>query len=71
MPTGKDETVAVRPPGVAWVVAQVAHPERVSHCRRAHWQAGMTGIGLLNGIGGQETDGIDSKLLQLGVNGDL
>ena len=53
MPVGQDEPVAVGPPGIARVVAQMTAPQRDGHLGHAHRRAGVAGVGLLNGVHGQ------------------
>jgi hypothetical protein len=50
---GQHEAVAIRPLRVLGVVAQVLLPQHVGHGRRAHGQAGVAGVGLLNGVDGK------------------
>src|SRR3990172_7173402 len=50
MPTRKDEAVASHPPGVARIMSQVARPQGVSHRSGSHGKAGMSRVGLLDGI---------------------
>ncbi|MBV6465850.1 MAG: hypothetical protein PGMFKBFP_01136 [Anaerolineales bacterium] len=57
----KEEAVASRPFGVVRVVAQVTRPDDEGHGGRAHRQSGMSRIGLLDRVGGEETDGVDGS----------
>ena len=61
---GEHEAVAVGPGRVGGVEAQVPREEDVRHRRRAHRHAGMTGLGLLHGVDGEEADGVDAALLE-------
>ena len=61
---GQDEAVAVRPRRVRRVVAQEAGPEDVGHRRRAHGEARMAGVGMLDGVHGQEADGVDRQVIE-------
>gem|GEM_PF-1849311 len=58
------EAVAIRPRGVLGVVTQVPMPQHVCHGRGTQGKAGVAGIGLLDGVDGQKTDGVDRKLGQ-------
>jgi hypothetical protein len=68
MPARKDETVASDPFWVARVVPQMARPQGVRHGGSAHGEPGMTGIGLLNGIRGEEAEGVDRTGLEVGCH---
>ncbi len=68
MARGKDKAVAVGPCGVLGVVAQEALPEGIDHRRKPHWCAGMAGVGQLNGVDRQSTDGIDAQLVEVQLN---
>ena len=59
MPAGKNETVPSRPVRVLWIVAQVVGEEKVGNWRCFHGRAGMARLGPLNGIGGQQPQGVD------------
>ncbi len=50
------EAVAIRPVRVLRVMTQMARPQRNADFRHAHRHAGVTGVGLLNGIHRQRTD---------------
>ena len=65
MPTREDETVTTKPTRIGWVVAQVARPDGVGHGCGAHRQPGVTGVSLLDGIGGEETEGVDGAGLEV------
>jgi len=58
----KDKAVTIGPLGIFGVKAQVVHPQRISHWRRAHRQARMPAVGFLHRIHRQGADGIDSKI---------
>ena len=59
------EAIPVEPLGIAGVVAQHLVPEGIGHRRRAHRQAGVAGIGLVDRIDRQEADAVDAE----GVDG--
>ncbi len=69
MAGGQDEAVAVGPMRVLGVELQEAGEEHCGDVGHAHRHAGMSGIGLLNGIGGQEADGIGHVAGGHGVQG--
>ena len=62
MPRAQDKAIAIRPTCIMRVVAQVFHPKRISHRRRAHRQARVSTIRLLNRIHRKGTDGINRKV---------
>ena len=68
VPAGEDEAVAVGPARVARVVTQVARPEGVGHGSRAHRQPGMSGVGLLDGVGGEKANGVDGAVLKVCIH---
>ena len=53
--------------GVGGIEAQVAREQGVRHGGRAHGQAGVTRVGLLDGVGGEEPDGVDAAQLEVRV----
>ena len=57
---GEDESVAVRPARVPWIMAQIARPEDVRHRRGAERQPRVTRIGRLHGVNGQESQRVDA-----------
>jgi hypothetical protein len=57
---GKNEAVAVKPVGMGRIVFEEACPEDICHGRGAQRQSGVSAVGLLHRVDGQETDGIDS-----------
>src|SRR5690606_1833455 len=69
MPCAQDKTISIEPVGVAWVMAQVTGPQRISHRSGAHRQAGMTAVGFLHSIYRQRTNGVDCQRLQVGAQG--
>ena len=58
MPVRQHETVAVGPLRIVRVVPEEIVPEHFGNVGHAHRHAGMTGFGLLDGVGGEETDGV-------------
>src|SRR5262249_34833138 len=64
----EDEPVAVRPARVARVEAQVPSPEDVADRRAAHRHSRVAAVRLLDRVDGEEADGMDDLLLQLGVH---
>ena len=58
VPVRQHEAVAVGPLGVARVVLEVVRPQDLRDVGHAHGHAGMTGIGLLDRIHAQRTDGV-------------
>ena len=54
MACGKDYTVSVGPRGGAGSVAEEVMPEGVSGGREAHRSAGVTAVGLFDGVDGEE-----------------
>ena len=62
----QDEAVAIRPSRLVGVVAKKSVPQDVGHRRGAHGKPGVAGIGLLDGVHGQATNGVDAKLIKLG-----
>ncbi len=57
----EDETVAVGPAWIIRVEGEIITPQGKGAVGRSHGKTGVTGVGLLNGIGGEETDGIGAK----------
>ena len=55
---GEDEAVAVVEFGVGGVVAQEFRPQDFRHFRHTHRRAGVAGVGFLDGVGGEEADGV-------------
>jgi len=66
---GENEAVTVEPVGVLGVVAHDLVVEDVAHGRAAHGEARVTGVGLLDGVDGQEPDRVDRLLEQLARGG--
>ena len=60
VPHRQHKAVAVRPIRVFGVVTQEAAPQRVAHRCQAHGRAGVAGVGLLHGVHGQGTNGVDA-----------
>ncbi len=61
----QDETVAVRPVGPVWIVAQEARPQRIGGRRQAHRRARVTGLGLFDRVHGQGAYGVDAEGIQV------
>ena len=62
----QDEPIAIRPRRARGTVLQEPRPEHVRHRGGAHRQTGMAGVGLLNRVGGEETDGVDRHRIERG-----
>src|SRR5690606_1319679 len=58
MPVGQHEAVAVEPLRVARIVVQVVVPQHFGDVGHAHGHAGMAGVGRLDGVHGEDADGI-------------
>ena len=58
MPVGEHEAVAVGPTRIGRVVLQVALPQGDRHFGHPHRCAGVSRIGRLNGVDGQDADGV-------------
>jgi len=71
MPARKDETVAPCPARVARIVAQVTGSERKRNGGGAHGQARVTGVGLLDGVGRQESQCVDCAGLKVGFSHEI
>ncbi len=65
VPRREHEAVAIEPRGVARVVLEHAHPQRVGHGCRVERQARVAAIGLLHRIDRQEAQGIDAEPVEL------
>ena len=63
----KNEPVPVWPLRIRRVVLKEPVPKHVGHGRGPHGGAWMAGVGILNSIHRQKSDGIDAKLIQVGV----
>ena len=68
---GEDEAVTVCPEGIPWIVPQVVLPQGVRHRRRAHGEARMAGICLLDRIHGERADCIDGEGIHTGGFGGV
>ena len=68
VPRRQDEAVAVQPMRSLRVVAEELLPQGVARRRRIHGRAGMTRIGLLNGIDAQRPDRVDRQRVQFFVS---
>jgi hypothetical protein len=62
----ENKAVAVRPDGITRVEFEKAIPERIGHGRRTQRQAGVTGLGFLHGVHGQEAQRVDTEFVQFG-----
>ena len=62
VPRRKNEAIAVRPPGIAWIEPHVFRPEHVGHVGRAHGRPRMPGLRLLDRIRRQKFDRVDAEL---------
>src|ERR1051326_1594478 len=62
---GEDEAVAVRPVRRLRTVAQELGPEDEGEVGHPQRRAGMSGLRLLDGVDGEEADGIDAELFEL------
>jgi hypothetical protein len=62
----ENEAVAVGPKGITRVELERAIPECISHGRRAQGQPGMARVGLLHHVHSQETERVDTQLIQCG-----
>ncbi len=60
---GEDEAVAVDPLGVGGIVLHELVVEQVGDGCAAEGRAGVAGVGLLNGVDGEEAEGVDGKLV--------
>ena len=63
----KDEPIAVGPQRLLLIVPKKASPKHVRHWRRAHRQTGMTGVRILHRIHRQRANGVDAKLVKMGL----
>jgi hypothetical protein len=66
---GENKAVAVEPVRVLGVVAHDLIVEDVSHGRAPHGEPRVAGVGLLDGVDGQEPDRVDRLLEQLASGG--
>ena len=66
MAAGQDEPVAPDPVRVGRVVAQVPLEEQVRRRREAHRRAGVAVADLLDGVHGQDPDGVDRAAVEVG-----
>ena len=60
---GEDEAVAVDPLGVGGIVLHELVVEQVGDGCAAEGRAGVAGVGLLNGVDGEEAEGVDGELV--------
>lgn len=60
--SGQDEAIPVEPVGVLGVILHHLVVQDVPHGRAPHGQTRVSGIGLLHGIDGQESDGVHGLL---------
>ena len=56
---GQDETIAVEPLGVLRVVRHSLAEDDIAHRGAAHRKTRVTGVGLVDGVDGQETHGVN------------
>jgi len=66
VPGGEHEAVAVRPLRVGGVVAQKLAVDQVGHRSQRHRRARVAGVRLLHRVHGQNADGVDRQLLEIG-----
>ena len=59
MTGGQDETIAVEPLGVLRVVRHRLAEDDIAHRRASHRKARVTGVGLVDGVDGQESHGVN------------
>jgi hypothetical protein len=62
MPGGKDKPISIIPSRVPRVIPHMACPQSICHYCCSHGQAWVTRIRFLNGIYGEESDGIGTLL---------
>ena len=65
VPVGEHKAVAIRPLGIARIVAQVALPQNISQRRQCHGRAGMAADRLLHRVHGEGADGVYAQLVKL------
>ena len=65
MPTRKDEAVSSRPLWVAWIMSQVASPNRIRHGGGTHGESGMSRVGLLDSVCGKKAECVDGEKLKI------
>ncbi len=61
---GQDEAVAVDPLGVGGIVLHELVVEQVGDGGAAERRAGVTGVGFLNGVDGEKSEGVDGELVE-------
>src|ERR1044072_6396008 len=57
----QDETVTIPPVRVAWIMLEKARPQSIGGRRQSHGRAGVSGVGLLNGVHRQHSDRINAE----------
>src|SRR5260221_7384146 len=62
MTVRQHETVAIGPDWILRIEPHHAIPNRVDEGRQSHRCAGVSGLGLLDGIHGERADGVDRQL---------
>eukprot|EP00850_Spirogloea_muscicola_P011473 SM000071S21097 [mRNA] locus=s71:348042:352773:- [translate_table: standard] len=67
----ENKAIPVEVVGVLGVESHVLIEQDVGHGRAAHGQARVAGLGLLHGVDGEEADGVDGELGDLGVGPGL
>ena len=65
MAGGEHETIAVGPRGVRGVVLQESVPQCEGHGGSTHRRAGVAALGLLDGVYGEESHGVDAELVDV------
>jgi len=58
VPVRQDKPIAVWPDRILWIEVHDPIPERVDERRQSHRRAGMTRLGLLDGVDGKRPDGM-------------
>ena len=67
MSPGQYETITVEPLRVPGIMLEKLRPKSVSHGRSAHRHAGMTGVRVLDSVGREYSDRVDTELFQLSI----
>src|SRR4029078_5204551 len=68
---GEDEAVAVRPVRRLRIVMEEFGPEDEGHVGHPHRRSGVARPRLLDGVDGEEADGVDAELFELVLRSDL
>lgn len=69
MASGKDESITIRPIGIAGIELQVPIPERVDKSCGTHRCPWMTRLCFFNGIDGKKSNGIDAAFIKFWIGG--